>query len=98
MSDNHAVEATAGATPACPEADKAQPHEPSPAEVLAKARAYAAAGLVVIPVKLGGSKAPACGLGWRRRGVPADADLVRWFGGSRPKGLGIVCGTGSGHL
>ncbi len=65
---------------------------------LETARAYAGAGLAVIPIKLDGSKRPSCGNGWELLGVPDEQDLDRWFGGYQPAGMGVICGAGSGGL
>lgn len=66
--------------------------------LLAVARAYVAQGLSVIPVKADGSKAPKLA-GWREYAtrLPADAELVEWFG-RPPVGVGLVCGAASGNL
>lgn len=58
---------------------------------------YVAAGVSVIPLRIDGSKAPAVPSwnGYRRR-FASDDELRQWF--SRPAGIGIVCGVGSGGL
>ncbi len=61
------------------------------------AREYIAAGISIIPIRLDGSKAPACGP-WKayqhRRAT--DDELEKWF--SRPAGIGIIAGIISGGL
>jgi hypothetical protein len=63
------------------------------------ARAYRNAGISVIPIKRDGSKAPACSawLPYQTR-LATDADLHKWFGGSKPAGIGTVGGAVSGGL
>lgn len=63
---------------------------PTPS-VLGAARAYAAAGLSVVPVPPDGSKRPC--VPWRRyqHRPPADAQLVAWFGPGR-NGAAVLCG------
>jgi hypothetical protein len=67
--------------------------------VLDYARKYVAAGLSVIPVRADGSKAPKVA-GWREfsNRLPTDAELVAWFGGPDPVGIGVVPGPASGNL
>jgi hypothetical protein len=66
------------------------------------ARAYARAGLSVIPVRRDGSKAPALPAGHdvlnRRRRATAD-ELAAWFETDPPwAGIGVQCGAASGGL
>ncbi len=71
-------------------------HAPIPS-VLGAARAYAAAGLAVVPVPPDGSKRPR--VPWRRyqRRPPTDAQLAAWFGCGR-NGPAALCGRVSGGL
>lgn len=66
--------------------------------VLAWARRYVAAGLSVIPIRRGGSKAPAYA-GWREFSdrLPTDAELAKWFEGEK-YGIGIPGGKAGGNL
>lgn len=67
-------------------------------DVLEIARGYLAAGLGVIPIRQGGSKAPALPRGHPYLyQLPSDADLVRWFE-SDQHGIGIPGGKVSGGL
>lgn len=72
--------------------------EGGPKTVLEWARRYVAAGLSVIPVRRGGSKAPAFG-GWRDYSdrLPTDKELTDWFAGER-YGIGVPGGKASGNL
>jgi hypothetical protein len=69
------------------------------AAVLDTARRYVAAGLSVIPIRTDGSKAPKLA-GWRTYSdrQPTDEELVAWFGGPEPVGIGVVAGPASGNL
>ncbi len=69
------------------------------APILETARQYVAIGLSVIPVKADGSKSPKLS-GWREYSdrLPTDDELVEWFGGTEPVGIGVVPGTASGNL
>jgi hypothetical protein len=66
--------------------------------VLEIARAYAAAGLSVLPIRADGSKAPACA-SWKpyQRRRATAGELASWFAGDGP-GIAIVCGAVSGNL
>jgi putative DNA primase/helicase len=77
-------------------ADSTRP-APRARDVLAAARAYAAAGLSVVPVPPDGTKRPR--VPWRRYQLwPAsDAQLVAWFAASRD-GVAVLCGRVSGDL
>lgn len=72
--------------------------EESAGSVLDWARRYVAAGLSVIPVRRGGTKAPAFA-GWRefsgRR--PTADELAKWFSTDK-YGIGIPGGPASGNL
>jgi len=72
--------------------------EDKPASVLEWARRYVAAGLSVIPVRRGGTKAPAFA-GWREFSTrrATDEELAKWFGGDK-HGIGITGGPASGNL
>jgi putative DNA primase/helicase len=86
--------------PQSPQTDNAAAAGPPPRPtVLAIARAYVAAGLSVIPIKLDTSKAPAVGA-WKpyQERRPTDAELVDWFGRRRPLGIATVGGAVSGNL
>ncbi len=71
-------------------------------EVLDQARAYLAAGLSVLPIRLDGTKAPALPKGHQlfvRRAT--EKDLIGWFAPSRaggPLGIAIAGGKVSGNL
>jgi hypothetical protein len=58
--------------------------------------AYVASGLSVIPVRADGSKAPV-ERNWQQyaRRVADEKQLVRWFAGRSPRGIGIACGPAS---
>jgi hypothetical protein len=66
--------------------------------VLEWARRYVAAGLSVIPVRRGGSKAPVYA-GWREYSdrLPTDDELVAWFKDGK-HGIGVPGGKASGNL
>ncbi len=69
------------------------------AELLEIARAYAAAGLSVIPVRADGSKAPALPAWKEHQQRRADeAELILWFGHGQQFGVAIVCGAISQNL
>lgn len=72
--------------------------EGAPKTVLDWARRYVAAGLSVIPVRRGGTKAPAYA-GWREFSarLPTDDELVKWFTNDR-YGIGVTGGPASGNL
>jgi len=65
--------------------------------VAALARNFLKAGMVPIPLRLGGSKAPAIPE-WKQwqQACPTPALVADWF--SRPVGIGIVCGIASNGL
>lgn len=66
--------------------------------VLERARAYAAAGFSVIPIRPDGSKGPAV-LTWKefQQYPPGDGQLYLWFAQGR-NGIAIVCGAVSRNL
>lgn len=69
-----------------------------PVSVLEWARRYVSIGLSVIPIRLGGSKAPVHA-GWREFSdrLPTDDELVKWFDKGK-HGIGIPGGKASGNL
>lgn len=66
--------------------------------ILDLARAYVAAGISVVPVRLDGTKAAA--IAWKpyMEQMPTDAELCRWFDRAEPYGLALVGGDISGAL
>lgn len=66
-----------------------------PNRVLAQALAYLESGLVPIPIRLDGSKAPAIA-SWRRwqAEVPSEAQVRSWF--AQEAGIGLILGCVSG--
>lgn len=65
---------------------------------LAFAQAFAAAGCCVIPTRPDGTKAPAVDWKAYQRQHPTVDQLNAWFRDGGYPGLGVVCGTVSGHL
>ena len=58
--------------------------------ILEIARAYCAAGLSVIPVKVDGSKAPAIKWKQYQSRIADDRELEDWFADSSKHGIGIA--------
>ncbi len=67
--------------------------------VYTTARAYVAAGLSIIPIRVDGSKAPDIP-SWERfkYHLPRATEIRDWFHRSDPAGIGIVAGPVSGNL
>src|SRR4051794_29192763 len=76
----------------------ARPDSADPADTLAAARAYVAAGQSVLPVKRDGSKVPARKWAVYQERLATDRELVEWFGPPDPYGIAIVGGAVSGGL
>ena len=66
-------------------------------QLLDQAMLWRAAGIVALPVRTDGSKAP--GLAWKeyQERKPTIDELVQWFTGDTD-GIGVATGTISGHL
>ena len=68
------------------------------------AQSYVEAGISVIPIATGGSKAPAASLledqSWSvyRTRFPTEHELNNWFGGRQPIGIAFICGVQSAGL
>ena len=63
-------------------------------EALEAARWYISQNLGVFPVQRGGGKEPVPGCKWTKYAVElaSDTQLVEWFGGPAPFGVGVPCG------
>jgi hypothetical protein len=71
------------------------------ADTLGLARSYVKAGLSVIPIRHDGSKAPSLPQGHPillRERTATDQELVQWFGGKCPAGIGVQGGPISGGV
>lgn len=66
--------------------------------LLAAARAFAAAGCSVVPVRTDGTKAPAPFWKQQQLARANDDQLRAWFATDTYDGLGVVCGRVSGQL
>jgi putative DNA primase/helicase len=68
-------------------------------ETLWAAKAYAQAGLSVLPIRADGSKAPAIGH-WKeyQQRLATAAEIERWFGNGHPVGIAVISGAVSGGL
>jgi Bifunctional DNA primase/polymerase, N-terminal len=74
-------------------------HDVSRLDLLQRAQALVCHGLSLVPIRLDGSKRPALDSWDEYQGrLPVPEELRRWYGRSRPFGLGIVCGRVSGNL
>jgi putative DNA primase/helicase len=77
------------------------------------ALSYVRVGLSVIPINRDGSKAPYCQLlpkvsrddgrfhpAWEplKLRLPSEEEINRWFRGTTPPGIGVICGKVSGNL
>lgn len=62
---------------------------------------YRSVGVSVVPVRRGGSKAPAMArdqIQQYRDRLPTEKELSDWFDVAEPPGLAAVCGAASGNL
>lgn len=68
-------------------------------DLLGTALAFHAAGIVALPVRTDGSKAPGLG-SWRayQQTPPTVDELLGWFGGTATDGIGVLTGAISGNL
>ncbi len=66
------------------------------ADLLTRARRYAALGLCVIPLKFGTKKPDLDSWAEYQTRRPTEAELMAWFGNGTPRNIGIVLGKISG--
>lgn len=68
-------------------------------DLLGTALAFHAAGIVALPVRTDGSKAPGLS-SWRayQQTPPTVDELLGWFGGTTTDGIGVLTGAISGNL
>lgn len=68
-------------------------------EILTTALRFANQGIVVVPVRGDGSKAPALA-SWKQfqDRQPTQDELLTWFNNETVQGLGLICGAASGGL
>lgn len=67
-------------------------------KILEAAKAYTAAGISVIPIKVDGSKAPACPWKEYQERIATADELQAWFGNGTERGIAVLGGHVSGGL